>query len=90
MSTSPVIKVERLIRNDEGPVKAYVDLLILDTFIVKGLEVLPARELGLGEDGLCVGMPVMDGQEIFYPISREMRQGLQELILEAYEEQKPN
>jgi len=88
MNSKPVIKVERIHRlENEGPTKAFCDLLILDTFLVKGLRVVE------GKNGLFLSMPreqSRDGKwyETFYPVSKEMRKGLQELVLEEYEAEK--
>ncbi|MDP8299836.1 MAG: SpoVG family protein [Candidatus Tantalella remota] len=86
MENKPVVKVERIHRLEgDGALKAFCDLLILDTFLVKGLRVVQ------GKDGLFLGMPQEKGRddkwyETFYPVSREMRTGLQELVLESYNE----
>ena len=85
MNSKPVVKVERIHRLEgEGPTKAFCDLLILDTFLVKGLRVVE------GKNGLFLSMPreqSRDGKwyETFYPVSKEMRKGLQELVLEEFE-----
>lgn len=90
MSTKPVIKVERVEQlHSDGPTKAFVDLLILDTFMVKGLRIVE------GQDGLFVGMPREQGRDgkwydTFYPVSDEMGKGLEELILEEYNSVKHN
>jgi stage V sporulation protein G len=87
MNGKPVVKVERVhCLNGDGAVKAFCDLLILDTFVVKGLKVVQ------GKDDLFVGMPQDKGKDgkwydTFFPVSKEMRKGLQELILEEYSEQ---
>lgn len=87
MENKSVIKIDRMHRLDgDGPTKAFCDLLILDTFVVKGLKVVQ------GKNGLFVGMPQEQGRddkwyETFHPISKEMRKGLQELILESYNEE---
>ena len=86
MNTKPVVKVERMhLLDGEGPTKAFCDLLILDTFCIKGLIVIQ------GKEGLFVGMPsdqAKDGKwyETFYPVAKEMRKGLQELVLGHYNE----
>lgn len=88
MGTKPVIKVERIHPlNGESATKAFCDLLILDTFLVKGLRVVE------GAEGLFVSMPREQGRDgkwydTFYPVSKEMRKGLQELILGEYKEFK--
>lgn len=86
MKNKPVIKVERIHPlNGESATKAFCDLLILDTFLVKGLRVVE------GSDGLFVSMPREQGRDgkwydTFYPVSKEMRKGLEELVLEGYNE----
>jgi stage V sporulation protein G len=86
MNNKPIIKVERIhTLEGDGPTKAFCDLLILDAFLVKGLRVVE------GKDGLFVGMPQQQGRDgkwydTFHPVSREMRKGLQELVLENYSE----
>ena len=89
MDRKPVVKVERIhLLDGEGSTKAFCDLLILDTFMVKGLRVVQ------GKDEMFVSMPREQGKDgkwydTFFPVSREMRKGLQELVLESYAEQKP-
>ena len=84
MNNKPVIKVDRIHMLDgDGPTKAFCDLLILETFMVKGLRVIE------GKEGLFVSMPreqSRDGKwyDTFYPVSKEMRKGLQELVMESY------
>lgn len=85
MNSKPIIKIDRMHHMEgDGPTKAFCDLLILDTFLVKGLRVVQ------GKNGLFLSMPREQGRdgkwyETFFPVSKEMRQGLQELILEGYE-----
>ena len=87
-TTKPIIKVERVhFLEGDGPTKAFCDLLILDTFIVKGLRVVQ------GKEGLFLAMPQEQGRDgkwysTFYCASKEMHKGLQELVLEAYSEKK--
>jgi len=86
MSDKPVIKVERIhMLEGDGATKAFCDLAILDAFLVKGFRVVQ------GKDELFVGMPREQGRdgkwyETFSPISKEMREGLKELVLESYYE----
>jgi len=88
MDRKPVVKVERIHHLEgDGPTKAFCDLMILDTFLVKGLRVVQ------GKEGMFVSMPQEVGKDgkwydTFFPVSREMRKGLQELVLESYSEQK--
>jgi stage V sporulation protein G len=85
MSSKPVVKVERIHRlSGEGTTKAFCDLLLLDTFLIKGLRVVE------GKSGLFLGMPREQGRDgkwydTFFPVSKEMRKGLQELVLGEYE-----
>ncbi|MGB2600301.1 MAG: SpoVG family protein [Candidatus Omnitrophota bacterium] len=86
MEKKPILKVERIHRLEgDGPVKAFCDLLILDAFLVKGLKVVE------GKNGLFVSMPQEQGRDgkwydTFHPTSKEMRKGLEELVLEDYNE----
>ena len=83
MNTRPVIKVERIHPCNVGEVVATVDLIILDTFMVKGIQIIETV------DGLEVAMPLNSkGSAVFYPVSKEMRKGLDELILESYKDIK--
>ncbi|MFH1664626.1 MAG: SpoVG family protein [Candidatus Omnitrophota bacterium] len=88
MNSKPIVKVERMhLLNGEGPTKAFCDLMILDAFFVKGLKIVQ------GQKELFVGMPQQqsrDGKwyDIFFPASKEIRQGLQELVLEYYSEKQ--
>ncbi len=86
MEQKPIIKIERMHRMEgEGSLKAFCDLLILDSFLVKGLKVVE------GKNGLFVSMPREQGRDgkwydTFHPTSKEMRKGLEELVLENYNE----
>jgi len=85
MSEDLSLKVVRLHRFDgESKTKAFVDISLGD-FIIKGLRVLE------GKKGLFLGMPqekAKDGKwyNAFYPITKEARQSLSDVILAAYEE----
>ena len=85
MGNDPAVKIERMHRlNGAGATKAFCDIVLMDTFVVKGLRVVE------GKDGLFLSMPsgqARDGKwyETFYPVSRELRDALQSLILEHYE-----
>ena len=90
MDKKPIVKVERMhMLPGDAPTKAFCDLLVLDTFLVKGLRVVQ------GKEGLFIGMPREKGRdgkwyEMFYPVSTEIRKGLQAMILEDYSERKNN
>lgn len=86
MERKPIIKVERMHHIEgDSTLKAFCDLLILDAFLVKGIKIVE------GKNGLFVSMPSELGRDgkwydTFYPISKEMRKGLEELVLESYNE----
>lgn len=79
------LEVVRLYRLEgDSKTKAFVDIAVGD-FIVKGLRVLQ------GKKGLFLGMPqekAKDGKwyNAFYPITKEARQNLTEVVLTAYQE----
>lgn len=86
MTTKPIIKVERIhFLDGDGPTKAFCDLLILDNFLVKGFRVVH------GKNGLFLSMPREQNRDgkwynTFHPVSKEIREGLEALVLEEYNE----
>jgi stage V sporulation protein G len=87
MAESSEIQVARLFRvgKEGSKLKAFVDLSIGDSLIVKGFKVVE------GENGLFVGMPSQPGKDgkwydAAFPTSKEKRQEISELILSAYKE----
>jgi len=84
------VKVERVrLLTKESSVKAFCDILVGGSFVVKGLRVVN------GKKGLFVGLPREKGKEdkyydIFYPVSREAREELETAILEAYKVEVAN
>lgn len=84
MNNEPVIKVERIYPLEgDGPTKAFCDLLILNSFVVKGLRVVQ------GNEGLFLGMPQEKGRDgkwydTFRPVSKDIRKSLQDIVLEDY------
>lgn len=87
MIESSDIQVARLFRVEKegSKLKAFVDLSIGDSLIVKGFKVVE------GEKGLFVGMPSAPGKdgkwyEAAFPTTKEKRQEISELILSAYRE----
>lgn len=88
MEQKQAIKIERIHPiESSGPTKAFCDLIILDTFRVKGLRVVK------GSKGLFVSMPQDQGRDgkwydTFYPVSKEYREGLEKMILDEYNSQK--
>lgn len=85
VKTSSGVEVLRLHRlNGDSTLKAFADVSFAGVFIVKGLKVVE------GENGLFVGMPSRKGRDgkwhdIAYPLTKEFRDMLNELILQAYE-----
>lgn len=79
------LKVVRLHRYDgESKTKAFADIAIGD-FIIKGLRIVQ------GQKGLFLAMPQeksKDGKwyNVFYPVTKEARQDLADLVLAAYQE----
>lgn len=78
------IEIVRLNRMDgDGALKAFCDIILYDTLIVRGLRVIK------GKNGLFVGMPrerSKDGKwyEIVRPVSRDVKQVIEKVVLEAY------
>lgn len=78
------LEVSRIFRLDgTGPTKAFVDLSIAGFFMVKGLRIIE------GEKGLFVAMPQSSGKDgkwynVVIPISREIRDEVERVVLEAY------
>ncbi len=75
-------KVHKL--EGEGPTKAFCDLLIVDTFLVKGLRVVE------GKDGLFLSMPRQQGKDgkwydTVCMVSKEMRKGLEKMVIGEYQ-----
>jgi len=79
------IQVDRIHRIEgDSKLKAFVDIS-LDDVVIKGLRVVS------GVKGLFVSMPCHQGKDgkwydTVYPITREKRQELSELVLQAYKE----
>lgn len=79
------VEVLRLTRlNNDSSLKAFVDVSFAGVFIVKGLKVIE------GSNGLFVGMPREKGKDgkwysIAYPITKEFKELLSEIVLKAYE-----
>ena len=78
------LEVSRLHKLDgSGPTKAFCDLSILDSFVIKGLRVVE------GEKGLFVSMPREEGKDgkwynTVTTLKREIRDTVEKLVLEAY------
>ncbi|MDP8258791.1 MAG: SpoVG family protein [Candidatus Aadella gelida] len=84
------IKIERLHPlKESGPLKAFCDLLILNSFVIKGLRIVQ------GKEGLFLGMPQeqsRDGKwyDTFFPVSPDTRKMLQEYVISEYDTFKNN
>ena len=79
------IQVERIHKiESDSKLKAFVDIS-LDGVVINGLRVVS------GANGLFVSMPQHQGKDgkwydTVYPTTKEKRQELSELVLEAYKE----
>ncbi len=78
------IEVVRLNRLDgDGTLKAFCDISLFDTLIIKGLKVVN------GKNGLFVSMPREQGKDGKWydsvrPINREIKKVIENVVLEAY------
>lgn len=78
------LEVVRLHKLDgASSTKAFCDLSILGSFVVKGLRVVE------GEKGLFVSMPREEGKDgkwynTVIPLKREVKDEIEKLVLEAY------
>jgi len=78
------IEVMRLHKLDgAGATKAFCDLSILDSLVIKGLRVVE------GKDGLFVSLPREAGRDgkwynTVIPLKREIKDEIEKLVLEAY------
>ena len=79
--------MKRLVKFEgDGSLRAYCDLAIGDRFLVKGLRVVK------GKNGLFVSMPrhqSKDGKwfDAVETLTRNIRATVQQLVLEAYEQE---
>jgi stage V sporulation protein G len=76
-----VVKMHKL--DKEGRTKAFCDISILNSIIIKGLRVVESKE------GLYVGMPCTAGKDgkwysTVIPLTRTIRDEIERLVLEAY------
>ena len=78
------LEVSRIHKLDgSGATKAFCDLSILDSFIIKGLRIVE------GEKGLFVSMPSEAGKDgkwynTVIPLRREIKDEVEKVVLEAY------
>ncbi|MBN1871769.1 MAG: SpoVG family protein [Candidatus Omnitrophica bacterium] len=80
------IEIAKIYRFDgEGALKAFCDIIVSNTFLIKGLRILEGR------NGLFVRMPARTGKdgkwyESIRPLSKEIRDALNDTILAAFNE----
>ncbi|HPN73033.1 MAG TPA: septation protein SpoVG family protein [Candidatus Omnitrophota bacterium] len=85
MTVKPAIKVERMHKlSGDGSTRAFCDLLVMDTLVVKGLRVVQ------GKDGLFLSMPQQQGKDgkwydTVMPVSKEIRKGLEKMVIGEYQ-----
>ncbi len=84
-----ITKVEVFLRDDDKPLKAFVNLIFDDSFIVRNVKVID------GSNGMFVAMPnrqLGDGsyRDIAHPLNSDTRKEIEELVLQKYEEEKRN
>lgn len=75
----------RITLRDEPKLKAFANITFENSFVVRGLKVID------GKKGLFISMPsrrAKDGsyRDIAHPINNEMRQTIEKIVLEKYEE----
>ena len=80
------VKVDKISRLEgEGKIKAFVDLIFGDLFLIRGFRIVE------GEKGLFIGMPQVRNTNgkyynVFTSTTAEVREYLREVILDAYNE----
>ena len=78
------MEVSRIHKLDgTGATKAFVDLVVEDSLIIKGIRVVE------GEKGFFVAMPKEDGKDgkwysVIVPLKREIKDEIEKIVLEAY------
>jgi len=78
------LEVSRLHKLDgKSSTKAFCDLSVLDSIVIKGLRVVE------GKEGLFVSMPREEGKDgkwynTIIPLKREIKDEIERLVLEAY------
>jgi stage V sporulation protein G len=80
------IEVKRMyVCDGDTSLKAFCDIAVCDSFLVKGVKVVE------GKNGLFVSMPREQGKDekwhdTFYPLTKDVREKLQNAILEKFYE----
>jgi stage V sporulation protein G len=88
-----VVSVEiteiRVTLRNEDKLRAFANVTFDNAFVIRGLKII------MGNDGYFVSMPSRkrpDGsyQDIAHPVTKEMRETLEKLVLEAYQQELQN
>ncbi len=83
----PTVSVKRLIKFDgEGALKAYVDLVVGESFLIKGLRVVE------GKNGVFVSMPRQQTKggrwfDAVEALTKEAKAEVGRIVLEAYQQE---
>ena len=85
MSGLAKIEVVNLRRLENGKLKAFADVLLDETYLVKGFRIAE------GSEGLFVGFPQQNGKngrwyDTFQAINDEAKKRLSEIVMAAYME----
>lgn len=89
MNASVDVMVKRMTKlHGNGTVKAFCDVVVAGAFLIKSLKVVD------GKNGLFVSMPREQGKngqwyDTVLPITKEAREQLAQIVLEAYETEVP-
>jgi stage V sporulation protein G len=80
-----ITEIRLTIRNEEK-LKAFANVTFDDAFVIRGLKIIS------GNRGLFISMPSRkrpDGsyQDVAHPINTDMRKHLEQMIIEAYEDE---
>ena len=84
------LEVKRIIRyGGNGSVRAFCDVAVGEAVLIRGVKVVE------GSKGLFVSMPREQGKngqwyDTVSPVTKEVRQHLSQLVLEAYSQQPNN
>ena len=83
-----MVTVKRINRIDgTGNLKAFCDLEIAETFLIKGVRVVE------GKNGLFVSMPQEQGKDgnwhdTVFPLTKEARKRVSEVVLTSYQSER--
>ena len=90
MANTVELEVKRMSRlNGDGSLKAFCDVAINGSFIIKSLKVVD------GKNGLFVSMPREQGKngqwyDTVAPLTKEAKARLTQTVLKAYETEEPS